>query len=170
MIQRASTMALLAAKVASCLAAAAVCEEPKPDPKARIAFRWLEGRSIKGVTEIKGIQTTCGDELSYPHLQPILTHRDVATARVRRHDLARTGLPSPQFDVVLQLTPQAIQKLADASGNASCRELAVFVDGEYWGTTFFRKSSMNEFVPTAGNSLSRGWAKRVVAACMSSDE
>ncbi len=52
----------------------------KPPAKAVVEFRWLEHSPDKALTEDKGIQTTCGPELMYPHKKPalVLTPAEVA--------------------------------------------------------------------------------------------
>lgn len=150
-------------RMALCLAVmvpAAFARVAPPNPKAKIEFRWLEGRHIKGLTEIKGFQTTCGDALSYPHLQAILTNADIASARYSCSELAGQELCMAYF----QLTDQARKRLAAAAGPAKQKELAIFVDGRYWGTSVFSPAAAAGFEPFAG-LMSKVEATRIVAAC-----
>lgn len=134
-----------------------------PNPKAKIEFRWLEGRAVKGLTETKGIQTTCGDARSYPHLQAILTNADLASARFTCTDLSAHGLGREMCMVYFDLTAQAKVKLQAAAGPVKLKELAVFVDGRYWGTAIYRPADTARFEPFAG-MMSKTEAMRIVAA------
>jgi hypothetical protein len=87
--------ALLAACVALGLSHARA-QDPKPkekeNPRAKVEIKWLAAKPVKGVTQEKGIQTTCGPELLYPHLEPVLTNADLASATFKEHDLTKNGL------------------------------------------------------------------------------
>ncbi len=133
-----------------------------PPAKAKIEFRWLEGKPIEGLTVEKGLQTTCGDERSYPHWKPVLTNKDVTFARVLTHDLRPNGL-GIVYEVEFDLTAKAAVKLVDECGNRSLRVLAVFVDGKYWSAWAFRSSEAATFAPRAGFIPSKAEAERIAA-------
>jgi hypothetical protein len=130
--------------------------------KVTVEFRWLEHNFSKGVTEEKGIQTTCGDELSYPHKVPILTNSDVAVATAKNHG-AVMGLNGDHYLVTFMPTKEAREKLAKEFGERSYRELAVFVDGKYWGTAVYRKPDAATFAPQAGFIKDAALVDRIVA-------
>ncbi len=148
-----------------CLLFSASADEPVENGRARVEFRWLESAPIEGVTTAEGIQTTCGDELSYPHLEPILTNDDVARAELKEYDFSASGLPGPQFSVSLHLTEAARQTLIESRGDAPDGMLAIFVDDRYWGTGYFQADEADKFVPFAGFLTSRAEAERIVDAC-----
>lgn len=144
-----------------CLAAVAVARAQEPAaPKPKVEFRWLAATPAKGVTEEKGIQTTCGPELLYPHLRPVLDAADVAGAASREYDLGNLGV---QHLVEFRLTDAARAKLVKAAGDRPLMELAVFVDGRYRSAWYFRKAEAASFAPVAG-SFTKAEAGRVVAA------
>src|SRR5262245_41375060 len=91
--------------VCSAFVQAAPVPDPRARPKAKVEFRWLESQSVKGLTEEKGIRTTCGQELSYPHRQPVLTNKDVAEASFRNVGSV-AGLPGDHYLVSFDLTEQ----------------------------------------------------------------
>lgn len=140
-------------------------EKPVAGPvKAKIEFRWLEGKAVKGLTQDQGIQTTCGDERSYPHLVPVLTNTDLAGATMTHHDFSANGLSNNLYMIQFRLTDAARKKLVEACGEAPGKELAVFVDGRYWGTSNFRKADAARFSPHAGFISSLAEAERIVDA------
>lgn len=148
----------------SIIVPSAVGDEPALRRKATVEFRWLEIRPIKDVTEEKGIRTTCGNELSFLHKKPILTGQDVASAQLRRHDLRANGL-GVLFDVELHLTQDARQKLKMELGDNGGKELAVVIDGTYWGATSFKdKSMIDKNIPYAGFFSLKSEAERIVEA------
>lgn len=150
--------------VLSLTAARAAADEPAAKPKAKIELRWLEGKAIKGLTQDKGIQTTCGDQLSYPHLKAVLTNKDIAGARMTENDFSKNGLPGTHIMIDFQLTEAARKTLIAEVGAASGKELAVFVDGRYWGTSNFQKASAATFAPHCGFINSKELAERIVEA------
>lgn len=137
--------------------------EPPVKPKAKIEFRWLSAKPIDGVTDEKGIRTTCGPELMYPYAKPVLTHADVAGTFLKKHDFTGSGL-GEQYSVEFRLTGAGLNKLVNEAGDRAL-ELAVFVDGRYWGATCFRKAETNKFTPMAGFMASKVEAERIVEAC-----
>ena len=162
------TLAQIALLLATLFAASAAAFAPppaKPKEKARIEFRWLENSAIQGVTEEKGIRTTCGDELSYPHSKPVLTNVDVAGTRLTNTDFSRNGLSGDHFMVHFQLTKEARERLVKSCGNARFKVLGVFVDGKYWSAWNFQPQKPNDFEPSAGFISSRAEAERIMAAC-----
>lgn len=157
-------IALVGVLVACSVGAVGAIDRPGR-AKAKVEFKWLENRPIKGVTEEKGFQTTCGPELSYAHKAAVLTNKDVAGTTLHHHDLSRSGLSAENYMVEFHLTDEARRKLVAEAGDAKYRELAVFVDGNYWGARFFRKADADKFVPGAGLFPSKAEAERVVEAC-----
>jgi hypothetical protein len=159
------------ARIALCLAAcsagflAANAQVPPPREKAparvKVEFRWLEDAPIKGVTEEKGIQTTCGPELSYPHREPVLTNKDIAGVAVKNHDFSRSGLPGDHFMATFTLTADARKKLAEASADGQTRWLATYVDGGYWGTSQVSKTTLGKLDLSAGYISSKELADRI---------
>lgn len=156
-------------RIALGLAACWVCvpsvvgQEPPEKPKAKVEFRWLESKQIPDLTEEKGIRTTCGDQLSYLHKQPIFSNQDVAETRLRQHDLE--GPLGVQFSVELHLTEEAKKKLATACDDNRAKLLAIIVDGKYLSSWYFDPSKRTEFLPWAGYIRSKSEAEGIVEAC-----
>ena len=123
----------------------------------------MERKPVKRPDRREGDSTTCGPELSYPHTKPVLTNKDVSAAGLRSHGSVM-GLPGDHYTVSFELTAQARKTLVEACGDAAVKELAVFVDGKYWGTWAFRKDKAVEYVPQAGFIPSKVEAERIVAA------
>lgn len=156
----------IAFALAVCLPCVALAadKEPPADPKAKIEFRWLSATPVPDLTEKEGIQTTCGPESMYPHLRPVLTQADVATATCSEHDFTSSGL-GVLYTVEFRFTDKAREKLVRDSGDRPTRELAVFVDGAYSGAWYFRQAEAEDFKPLAGFIASKSQAERIVAAC-----
>jgi hypothetical protein len=142
---------------------AAVGQEPAVAPKATVEFRWLAGKPIQGVTEEKGIRTTCWPALSYPHVKPVLTNTAVAGAVLKTYKFSTNDL-SVRYMVEFQLTEAARKTLVAEAGTRATVELATFVDGQYWGTAYFRKAEVATFTPSAGLISSKAEADRIVEA------
>lgn len=141
---------------------ATFADEPPAKVKAKVEFRWLENKSIPGLTEEKGIQTSETDELSYPHLEPILTNVDIAEVRVSKVKLGTLG---DQFTLNFELTKEARKKLADSCGPSGDKMLAAMVDGKYRGSPYYLKSRDEAtFVPYAGFFQSQEQVDPIVAA------
>jgi len=138
--------------------------EPPAQPKAKVEFRWLAAKPVKGVTEEKGIQTTCGPELMYPYTKPVLTNADVAGTTLTKHDFSKSGL-GELYTVEFRLTDAARATLVKEAGDQPTMELAVFVDGRYSGAWYFRKVEAARFTPLAGFMRSKAEAERIVEAC-----
>jgi hypothetical protein len=154
-----TTLLTMAAALTNSLPTAVADENS--DHAGTVEFRILARDAVDGVTRQKGIQTSCGGDLAYPHLKPILTHADVASARMKKHFFA--GMR--QHTVTFQLTAEAKRKLADACSDAGAGELGVFVEGNYAGSWIFRKAKIGRFAPMAGFLPSEDQAQRIVAAC-----
>ncbi|HMP01647.1 MAG TPA: hypothetical protein PKD86_11110 [Gemmatales bacterium] len=137
--------------------------EPPVKSKAKVEFRWLEVRSVRGLTDDMGIQTTCRPELMYPHVKPVLTNPDVAGTTMTEHDFSTSGL-GVLYIVELRLTDKAREKLVKEAGDRPSVELAVFVEGSYSGAWYFRKAEAAEFTPSAG-FIPKAEAERIVEAC-----
>lgn len=152
--------------LAACAAVAPAArgQDPAGKPKAKVEFRWLENTAVKNLTDDKGIRTTCGEELSYPHKKPVLTNTDVAGASFRNHGSVM-GIPGDHFMVTFRLTERAKATLAAACGDGPVKVLGVFVDGKYWSAAPVRKSKAAEFAPQAGYITAKAEAERIVAAC-----
>lgn len=102
------------------VALSAVAQQPadKPPAKAVVEFRWLENSPDKDLTEDKGIQTTCGPELMYPHKKPVLTNADVAAAEAKNHGQVM-GLKGDHFTVTFKLSDAAMKALAASAGDVT---------------------------------------------------
>lgn len=151
--------------------APALGQEQPAKPKAKVEFRWLEDKPIKDLTDEKGFQSTCWpDRLSYAHRKPVLTHKDVFGTRLNKIDFSGNGLPGDHFMIDFDLTKEAKATLVAACGEASEGALAVFVDGKYWGASFFKKASADDFAPFAGFITARAEAERIVEACRQADD
>ena len=161
----ASTRVLFFLAICATTTLPALADEPQELAAAKIAFHWLENAPIAEVTREEGFRTTCGDELSYAHLTPILTNEHVASAVLSEHDFSSAGIRGAQFSVKLHLTPEARQTLIDSLGDAPDGVLAIFVENRYWGAGYFRTESASTFVPMAGYLTSRADAQRIVDAC-----
>jgi hypothetical protein len=145
-------------------AATAFGEDPKAPPKAKVEFRWLSDKPVKGLTEEKGFQTSCYPDLSYPYAKPVLTNADVAGAVLKTHDFTKNGL-GVQHSVDFQLKDAALKTLVAEAGDRPSMHLAIFVDGKYWGTGHFQKAEAAKFTPFAGFIPSKAEAERIVEAC-----
>jgi len=149
--------------VSNAIVQAAAVQNPSGKSKPKVEFKWLEDSPVKELTEEKGIKTTCGFELYYPHKKPVLTNTDVASARLRNHGSVM-GIPGDHFTVTFEFTWKAKKSLVDRCGDASMKTLAVFVDGKYWGTTPFNKSEAAAFTSQAGFINSKAEAERIAEA------
>lgn len=149
---------------AMCLALAqARAQEPKAEAKAKIEIKWLAAKPEKGVTQEKGIQTTCGPELLYPHLAPLLTNADLASAKFNEHDWTKSGL-GRLYSVGFTLKAESRKKVVAGLGDQTVGQLAIFIDGHYWGTGIVRAGKIDEYQPFAGLMNSRADAERAAAA------
>jgi hypothetical protein len=142
---------------AACLLAATTL----PAGEAKIEFRWLEDRPIAGVTLDRGFPTTCGEERSYAHKTPILTNDDLAWATATNHG-SIMGLPGDHYSIEFRLTEKARRKLLADCPDGSTRTLAVFIDGQYKGTTPYRPAKPSGFAPSAGTFTSKAQVERIV--------
>ena len=138
-------------------------QEPVVKPKAKIEFRWVEDNPIKDVTEENGI-IAWEDDLMYLHKDVILTSKDVSEAILSKNDLTANGI-GVVYSVKLLLTDEAKQKLAMAIEKSGGKRLAVVVDGNIRGATFFKdKATMDANIPSAGFLSSKSEADRIVEA------
>lgn len=144
--------------------AAAQAPPARPPAKPKVEFRWLEDKPIKGVTEDKGIRTSCGDELSYPHKTPVLTGDAVAGTRVSKITFNPTTNPQDMFSVDFELTADAKAKLAADRGPGGTGLLGVYVDGAYWSLAYFQERTKATFEPSAGYFTSRAEVDRITGA------
>ena len=156
---------LLIASISLCTTMTVAQDKEKAPAKAKIEFRWLLFKAEKGVTEEKGLQTTCGPELMYAKLKPVLTNADVAGTTLKHHDLSKNGLGKDQYSVTFDLTKDARKTLVKDLGEAVDGQLAIFVDGKYWGTGYFKSADAESFKPFAGLMTSKAEAERMVDAC-----
>lgn len=155
---------VLSVGVYSTVISVALGQERPAKPTAQVEFRWVECKPINGVTEEKGIRTSCGNTLSFLHTKPILTNVNVAETRLSKHDLSGIGFPGEHFMIAFYLKKQAKQKLIAACGDHPTRLLAILIDGKYRGAANFQKSKVADFVPYAGYISSRADAERIVKA------
>jgi hypothetical protein len=137
--------------------------ESPAKPKAKVEFRWLAAKPVKGVTDEKGLRWGEGPELLYPHLKPVVTNADVAGAVLKELDLSGNGL-GVQYQVEIRLSGAARKKLSGEAGDRPSMLLAAFIDGQYWGTMHFQKAEAANFTPFVGFFASKAEAERVVEA------
>ena len=161
-----TTRAAVWAAVAVAVVPAVGGGQPPAPAKAKIEFRWMEPRPVAGITEEAGIQTSCGPGLWYPHKTPVLTNADIAAATLTATDFNTAAGKTELFTVTFHPTEAARRKVAAAFGDAKQRDLAVYIDGRYWGTRVLGKATLAEpFTMWAGFTSSRADAERWVAAC-----
>ena len=146
--------------LASCLAIPSAGQEPAK-PKVTVEFRWIEPQVVKGLTEDKGKPIVCGGKDWYAHLKPVLTSRDIASAKVTHLNFANND----QYAVEFTLAKGAAKKLAEACGDEPGRHLTVYVNGHWYGTSYFDKAKPEEFSPPlAGFMLSKSHAEQILEA------
>jgi hypothetical protein len=146
--------------LASCLAIPSAGQEPAK-PKVTVEFRWIEPQVVKGLTEDKGKPIVCGGEDWYAHLKPVLTSKDIATARLTHLHIANAD----QYLVDFTLAEGAAKKLAEACGEVPGRTLTVYVNGQWYGSSYFDKAKPMEFSPpSAGFMLSKTHAEQILEA------
>jgi hypothetical protein len=144
----------------ACLVTPSTGQEPAK-PKVTVEFRWIEPQVTKGLTEEKGHPIVCGSKDWYAHLKPVLTSKDIATARLTHVNFANVD----QYAVEFTLTKEALKKLADACGEVQGRTLTAYVNGHWYGASFFDKDKPEQFyTPTAGFMLSKTHAEQILEA------
>lgn len=115
--------------LAACAASLASAQDPAPQPRPRakptIEFRWVESQHTAGLTDAKGIRTSCAPALSFMHSKPALTGDDFARAELRE-------LNHGWSEVGFNLTPEAKAKM-DAAREHHGKLLAYVIDGHYKG-------------------------------------
>ena len=142
------------------LGAPSAGEEPAK-PKVTVEFRWIEPQVVEGVTEDKGHPVVCDGKDWFAHLKPVLTSRDIAAAKVTHLNFANND----QYAVEFTLANGAAKKLAEACGDKPGRHLTVYVNGHWYGTSYFDKAKPEEFSPPlAGFILSKTHAERILEA------
>lgn len=145
--------------------------------KPRVELRWVESQRIDGLTEDKGIQSSCDPKSRvYPHANPalVLTSAEVASASLKHYDFSRSGSSSENYMVTLGLTKAAREKLAASVKGDETRLLTILIDGKYWGLRRYEKdpdkpfvpiqAQAETFVPEVGFFSSRAEAQRLVDA------
>ncbi|MBY0229219.1 MAG: hypothetical protein K2W96_08085 [Gemmataceae bacterium] len=149
------------ARLLLCLAVGLLLGAAPPNPPARIEFRWMEWKPVKGLTVMKGEQTSCApDSLAYAHLKPVLGNAAVASATLNTIEWSGVGT---QHMVDFRLTDAAKKTLvAQCAGKEAL--LAVYIDGRRWGVMFFNKADAATFAPSAGFMTSKPYAERIVAS------
>lgn len=147
--------------VTPCASLVVAGEEPLPEAKAKVEFRWLEGKPTPGLTEDRGISISEDDRLFYPHRKPILTNADVSEIDVSKIDFP-TG---PHYTVQFHLTKAARKKLAESCGESGEKMMVAIIDGRTRGAPFYLKSRDEaNFVPCAGMFPSKAEVEPVIAA------
>jgi hypothetical protein len=129
-----------------------------------IEFRWVEDSPIQDLTDQKGIPVSCGGKLAYLHSKPVLTSQDIARAVLHRHDFLVGDRPFYLFTIDQQLTNEAREKLAMATGEREEKRLAIVINGEYLGTNLVQRSRVPDFVPSAGFISSKTKAERILSS------
>lgn len=137
-------------------------KRPATVRKAKVEFRWLEANPVEGLTSQKVKMSCAEDDYRYAHIKPVLTHTDVAKARMSKLDYPGLGV---LYSVHFRLSRGAQEKLVKACPENEVRMLGVFVDGKDAGAWVFRPTSVNKFRPMAGFRKSKTWAEQIVAAC-----
>lgn len=145
-------------------AAAAQPPPARPPAKPKVEFRWLEDKPVKGVTEDKGIRTSCGDELLYPHKELVLTGDDVVKARVTKITFNALSNPQDMSTIHFELTAGAKAKLTAAVGPGGTGLLGVYVDGKYWSLAYFQERMKATFELFAGYFTSSAEVDRITGA------
>jgi hypothetical protein len=162
---------LISALAICVMGSAAFAQEIKVESKkSNVELRWVEAKQIAGVTEEKGIQTSCDpDSIMYPHKKPalVLTAAEVEHVTLKHFDLSGNGLSSQNYQVTLHLTRAAREKLAASYEGKEMRYLTVLVDGKYWGLRRYEKvdkpgvppvTLAENFSPDVGYFSSKGEA------------
>lgn len=150
----------IAALLASCLSATSFGQTPA-NAEVTVDFRWLEPRIVEGVTEDQGHPIECDGPDWYAHRRPVLTSQDIAAARLLHLQVANID----QYAVAFTLTPAATKKLTDACGDAPGRRLTVYVNGRWYGTTYFQRAAPEKFSPPmAGYMPSKLVAEQILKA------
>ena len=139
-------------------------QESSDDTKVIIEFRWIEDSPIQDLTDPKGIPVSCGGKLAYLHSKPVLTSQDITRAVLHRHNFLVGGRPFDLFTIDLQLSDEAREKLAMATGEHEEKRLAIVINGEYLGTNFVQRSRIPDFVPSAGFISSKTKAERILSS------
>lgn len=141
-------------------------EQPAAKGPAKVEFFWVEGKPAEGLTQGKGLQTSCAEgDLVYVHLKPVLAAKDVAATKMTNSDFSKSGSPGDHYMINFELTKEARDRLIAVCGDADARSLVVFADGHYWGLSYFRKADAEIFSPHAGFISSRATTERIVTAC-----
>jgi hypothetical protein len=130
---------------------------------AKVEFRWLEPYPVKDLTKDKGLRTTCGPELMYPHKVPVLTNKDILAADFETHNVVM-GIAGDHYLISFHLTDGARKKLTAAVGDEPVKELAIFLDGKYWSTAPFQKAKVATYLPQAGYFKSKPDVERIVTS------
>ena len=118
--------------------------------KAKVELRWVERQKIEGVTENKGIQTSCDPkDIMYMHRKPalVLTKNEVADVVLKEHDFSKSGLSGGQYTVTIHLTKEAREKLAATREGKQMMFLTVLINGKEWGLYRYEKDREKPFVP-----------------------
>jgi hypothetical protein len=143
------------------LAPVALPSQAPVKPKLTVEFRWIEPHVLKGVTEETGHPRSCGGEDWYAHLKPVLTSQDIAAAKLSHIHMANND----QYAVSFTLKPESAAKLAEACGNDEGRHLTVYVNGRWYGSSYFSKAKPKEFhPPMAGFMLDKAHAEQILEA------
>lgn len=144
----------------ACFAASSVGQE-KAKPKLAVEFRWIEPQAVKGLTEDKGHPIVCDGKDWFAHLKPVLTNQDIATAKLTHLNIANND----QYAVEFTLSKAAAKKLVAACGDAPGRHMTVYVNGHWYGASYFNKAKPEEFSPPmAGFMGSKALAEQILAA------
>lgn len=138
----------IALGLAACVvgAPAALAQKPQAEKKAQVELRWVESKSIEGLTEETGYQTSCDPHsIMYPHKKPalVLTSAEVSQVRITDHHIAGRY----HYLVKFELTKDARDKLAATCKGKEMHLLTVVVDGKCWGLHRYESDENTPFVP-----------------------
>ena len=110
------------------------------------------------------ICVSCGGKLASLHSKLVLTSQDISRAVLHRHDFLVGDRPFYLFTIDQQLTNEAREKLAMATGEREEKRLAIVINGEYLGTNLVQRSRIPDFVPSAGFISSKTKAERILSS------
>lgn len=156
-----------ASLVPVCCVADADTKPASKSKKARVEFRWLEAKHTRGLTSPNKVKTSCGDDFCFFHIKPILTHADVAKARMTEFHYPSIG---NMYYVTFDLTQEAKKKLIKSATANGHRAIGIFIDGQNSAVWSFRPTDPQKFRPMTGFRKSKQWAVRILNACQRVDD
>jgi hypothetical protein len=144
--------------------------------RAQVKLHWVSSKPIEGLTEKKGVPSSCDpDSLVYPHSKPalVLDLRTVSDYTLTKHDFSASGSSPENYTVRLYLTEEARKTLKESCPSDKPQTLTVLIDGKYWGLFRYEKApgdfvpeqaQADTFTPDVGFFSSKVEAERLVNA------